>query len=285
MRKAAGIVLGAALAAAILIAYLPTLKWMVNRFDGIDSYYGHGYLIPFVFAYLLYRQRKVWMPELERLTRGGVALSAVLFTVAIAMNCLGHRLTIFFLSGLSLPLAIMAVGAMLFNPSGLARLWFPFLFLYAMVPLPNELLEVISTPLKVFVSHAAVAAVDLLGVPVILNGFEVHLRWGPLIVGNPCSGLRSLVSLTALAALVAHMSPLRPGLRLAVFLLAIPIAIACNFARITFLLLTADSRGLASVEPGTLAHDGSGYVMFAIALLTLVTASRWAEHQWPSTAN
>ncbi len=283
--KTSAILLASLLAAALIAAYLPTLEWMRERFAGIDSYYGHGYLVPFIFAFLLYRSREAWLPHIGRLTRGGVALSAAFFAAAIAMNFLGQRLTIFFLSGLSLPLTVLGVGAMLFNPAGLARLRFPFLFLYAMVPVPNELLELISTPLKILVSRAAVATVDLLGVPVILNGFEVHLRWGPLIVGNPCSGLRSLVSLTALAALVAYLSPLRPKARAAVFLMAIPIAIICNYARITTLLMIADSWGLASVEPGSPAHDGSGYALFALAFLTLIAVSRWLEKKWPSSAN
>lgn len=281
--KATAALLGAALVVAFIFTYLPTFHWMVERFNGVDSYYGHGYLVPLIFGYLLYRHRAQWLPEIGAVTRGGLILSASLFALAIVMNFLGHLLTIFFLSGLSFPVAVIAIGALLFNPRGLLKLWFPFLFLFFMIPLPNELLELVSTPLKTLVSKASVFTVDTFGIPVVLNGFEVNLRWGPLIVGNPCSGLRSLVSLSALAAIVAHLSPLRPAGRLVVFLMAIPTAILCNYGRITFLLFHADGYGLASVEPGTWAHDGSGYALFALALIALIACSRWMEKKWPST--
>ena len=41
----------------LVLIYLPTFVWMKARFDEAESYYSHGYLVPLVFAYLIWMKR------------------------------------------------------------------------------------------------------------------------------------------------------------------------------------------------------------------------------------
>jgi hypothetical protein len=43
--------------AACLLAYIPTFLWMHLRWTARDSYYSHGFLIPFIVAWFIWRQR------------------------------------------------------------------------------------------------------------------------------------------------------------------------------------------------------------------------------------
>lgn len=275
-------VIGAAILAALVVSYLSTFGWMLERFEGADSYYGHGYLIPLISGFLVYRQRAEWRPEIGRPDRLSLALGAALLVAAILLNFAGHLLTVFFASGIALILTVIGIGSILLNLRKHPRTAFPFLFLFFMVPLPNEFLEFLSIPLKTFVSKTSVAAIDFLGYPAILNGFEVTLKWGPVVVGNPCSGLRSLVALTGMGALVAYLGRLNGAGRALVFLFTIPTAILANFLRICFLLIFAHHHGLDSITPGTPAHDYSGLVLFAVALVLLL-AFTWVVEKWSFT--
>lgn len=274
--------LAAGILGIVVAAYIPTFRWMVERFEGADSYYGHGYLIPLVSLFLLYRLRKTWLPELGRPDRVGLLLGTGVLLLAALLNFLGHLLTIFFASGIAFVLTLVGIGIILLNlrrPTGAA---FPFLYLFFMVPLPNEFLEFLSIPLKRFVSEASVGAIDVLGYPAVLNGFEVTLKWGPVVVGNPCSGLRSLVAMTAMGALVAFIGRLNWRGRILAFLFTIPTAILSNFLRISFLLIFAHHRGLEAIAPGQPAHDYSGLVLFVVALALLLLFTRFME-KWRYT--
>lgn len=274
--------LAAGILGAVYAAYLPTFRWMLERFEGADSYYGHGYLIPLVSIFLLYRLRSHWLPELGRSDRTSLILGTGLLLLAACLNFMGHLLTVFFASGIAFILTLIGIGVILLNQSRPSRVAFPLLYLFFMVPLPNEFLEFLSIPLKHFVSHTSVGAIDFLGYPAILNGFEVTLKWGPVVVGNPCSGLRSLVAMTAMGALMAFIGRLNWRGRAAVFLFTIPTAIFSNFLRISFLLITAHHQGLASIVPGEPAHDYSGLVLFVVALALLIAFTRFME-KWQFT--
>lgn len=274
--------LAAGILGIVVAAYWSTFHWMFERFEGADSYYGHGYLIPLVSAFLLYRLRHAWLPELGRPDRTRLILGTGLLVAAAFLNFAGHLLTVFFASGIAFILTLVGIGVVLLNlrsPFGAA---FPFLYLFFMVPLPNEFLEFLSIPLKTFVSETSVRAIDFLGYPAVLNGFEVTLKWGPVVVGNPCSGLRSLVAMTAMGALVAFIGRLNWRGRVLTFLFTIPTAIFSNFLRISFLLIFAHHKGLDSITPGQPAHDYSGLVLFVVALTLLLLFTRFME-KWRFT--
>ena len=44
--------------ALLFIAYIPTFKWMVDRWMAPESYYGHGFLIPLISLYVLWQRRE-----------------------------------------------------------------------------------------------------------------------------------------------------------------------------------------------------------------------------------
>jgi exosortase/archaeosortase family protein len=88
-----------------------------------------------------------------------------------------------------------------------------------------------------------------------------------LSVVEACSGIRSLLSLSFLSLVYGYFFDGRPGMRLALLILTIPIAIIANAGRVTL-------TGLLSEQNPELArgfmHTAQGWVIFMIALASLV---------------
>jgi len=127
--------------------------------------------------------------------------------------------------------------------------------------------------MKLFAAHFATIAVQLLGIPLVREGSVVHLSNTTLVVGDPCSGLRSLISLTALGVLYAYLAKTSYPKRITLVLASIPIAIIANIIRVIGVIVVANFYGNRIVTDGLL-HDAFGFSVFVIALAGLILAGR-----------
>ena len=93
-----------------------------------------------------------------------------------------------------------------------------------------------------------------------------------LEVAQACSGIRSLVSLLTLAILLGKLTETSVRRRVALALLAVPVAIAANAARVAGTGLAADWIGARAAEG--FFHEFSGWLMFVIAFGLLLGAQR-----------
>ncbi len=259
----------AACGAAWLALFWPALQWMAERFDAHDSFYSHGWLVPVAGAWLIWQRRAHLRTVPVRPSAAGLALlvPAVLLHVAAA------RVYLHVVSGLAMLLALAGLVWTLAGPTWLARLRFPLLFLLFMVPLPGVLLISTSFYMKLFAARLATPLINLLGVTAVQAGSTIHLAHTDVIVDDTCSGLRSLISLLALATLWAAMLPAgtpRPQ-RLAIVAAAAPIAILANMARIVVLVLIAAVYGPSAAQG--FIHYGAGLVVFGVAVALLLAFS------------
>jgi len=90
-----------------------------------------------------------------------------------------------------------------------------------------------------------------------------------LLVAAACSGLNSLISLTALSLLyiyMRHQANVRYAALLAV--LAVPVALAANLVRVLMLILLTFHLGEAAGQ-GFL-HEFAGLTMFVAALVIMI---------------
>jgi exosortase len=165
---------------------------------------------------------------------------------------------------------IAGVVWFLLGTAALRRLAFPIGFLLFMVPLP--FVEPLSVPMAQFTGIIAASAVRLFGVPISISGSQVTLPNAALVVGAQCSGLRSIVSLLTLVALVIFVLQGPWWGKVLLALSAIPIAILGNVLRVTSLLVVANLWG---ADAGfKFYHDYSSIVFFLSALALLIMLSR-----------
>jgi exosortase len=259
--------------AAFIAAYYDTLFWMYGRFIAPDSYYSHGFLVPAVAGYFIWQQKE----HLRTLpiTTGwwGLALSLL----AVLLHLFGTIIYVFSVSGFSLYLLLIGISIFLCGPAISRAIWFPLAFLSLMFPLPSAVLNAISFPLKMFVAQAGAGIVSALGVSIYREGFNITIPAGTLLVGNPCSGLRSLIAFLALGAVFAYSGPLSAFRKWILFLLTVPIAILSNLIRVPILILVSHYWGLEAAGPETLVHTGSGILVFVLGFMLLFASSRLLE--------
>ncbi len=254
--------------ALLVLIYLPTFLWMKARFLEADTYYSHGFLVPLVFLFLIWMKRE----DLKNSKIAPMNIGLILLVPALFLHLVAYRWGINFISGFSLIIALFGLSLYLFGAEITRRLTFPFCFLVFMAPLPQVMIITISFKMKIFAAQVATSLIKLIGIPSLRVGSIVHLPNTSLTIGDPCSGLRSLISLTALGALYAYLAKISRIRRIVLFLVSIPLALVANIIRIVLLLIVAFVYG-SEVATGKF-HDISGFLLFIIALTGLIIAGR-----------
>ena len=145
---------------------------------------------------------------------------------------------------------------------------FPLLFLFFMVPLPATLFYAVAFPLQNLAARNAAWTLDLLGVPVLLDGNVIHLSQISLGVTEACSGIRSLISLLAVA--VAWAALTLPGIWAMAVLVAavVPITILANAGRVVATGLIGQWFGVEYAQG--FFHTFSGWLVFLFAFVCLL---------------
>ena len=250
------------IAIILIILYLPTFKWMNARFSEPESFYAHGFLLPFIVAYLIYDKRKFLKESpIKEEKRGRVILIA-----SLCVHLIASYFEINFISGFSLIGVLW--GLVLYNGGFVITkvLGFPLFFMVFMVPLPKATTLGLSFYMKMFA--AKIASFLIAGiVPLKSAGSLIYLPNGVLTVGAPCSGLKSLISLAALSLLFAHLTDFSLKKKAAFFLCALPIAFIGNIVRIMLLILAFYVYG-SEFTMGKF-HDFTGFLVFVIAFIGL----------------
>lgn len=243
------------------VVFLPTLRWLVQSWLG-NPYYSHGFLVPVVAGYLIWRKRDV---AVEPWSAG---LAVVALGVGLHIAALPWQLHILSAAGL----VTLIVGLILtFVGRRAVQQWaFPLAFLGTMIPLP--FVERLSPPLEAFVARYAALCVRPLGVAATTIGSQVRLASTAFTVGAPCSGLRSMVALLTLTVLFVYIVRGPWWGKITLLMAALPIAIAANLMRVSSLFFVADNLG---AEAGLrYYHTLSSPTLFLLAFGMLLLAGR-----------
>jgi exosortase len=243
--------------------FVPTLVWLVESWR-VHPYYSHGFILPLVAAWFAWRAR-----ERLRLEPGSDA-GLLIVALGIGLHVAAVRHAAYPLSALGL-LAVLLGGAVLVGGRGAARaVAFPLAIMALAIPVP--MVERLAPPLAAGVAQAAAGAAGFIGIGVAQAGAQLVVGDGAFVVGAPCSGLRSLVALGTLAVIFAGAIEGPVPRRLVLVALALPLALAANWARLAGLLWAADAFG---ADRGLqLFHALSGQLPFVGAIAGLVIAGR-----------
>ncbi len=263
----------AAVAPALALAVFAVLTWPVWRWLWGEwmgnEYYSHGILIPPVSLYLAYQRFRndkalVWRPGMD--SNAGLVLTGV--GLALYLWSLNNRA--FYLAAFAM---IIMIGGLVWTFGGAnvaRRLLFPVAYLALMVPLPW--VDRYTLPLAMFTGVCAGAIVRFLGLDVTIVGNAVTLPNADLVIGAQCSGVNSLIALTALMILAAYLVQGPLWGRLTLVVLAVPLAILGNILRVSSLLFVARAWG---AQAGfVFYHDYSGIAFFVVVLLLMLPITR-----------
>jgi exosortase len=259
------------LATLTAIAYIPTFIWMYDRWVAHDTYYSHGFLVPFISLFLIWLKRE----SLSKIEIKPSTLGWLFFLPGIITHVLSAKLQVYFTSGFSLIAVLIGLILLFFGKKILKQILFPVLFLVFMVPAPLVAISNTSFRLKIFASQVATKLINMMGVPAIREGSVIRTMHAQMVVEDPCSGIRSLIALIALGCLMAYFSNISKTKKVIIFLSSIPIAIATNVIRIVALSLASEMYG-TKFAMGWF-HDTMGILVFVFAFFGLSIVAKLLE--------
>lgn len=228
--------------------------WVQHRHSQAAlSDWGHAYIMPLIGGYLIWQARDRIQREIPTIFWPGLLplLMGVLCYFYFIVGISNHML-----QGLSMILALAGLSLFLTGPRIFRFLFLPISLLVFSVTISKQIMEKITFPLQLLASKGAGFLLRLFSMGgdwyfADVQGNTIHIRYAgrdiPLNVAEACSGLRMLIAFFALAAIVSVLSCRHWWQRIALMLLAAPVALLMNTLRVAVLgWLSLIDSGLAA---------------------------------------
>ncbi|HSW65007.1 MAG TPA: exosortase A [Dissulfurispiraceae bacterium] len=243
--------------------YAKIVPEMVMQWNN-DENYSHGFIVPFIAGYFFWqRRREIMELQTEQNWQGLGVIGFGLF-----MLLMGFLATEYFTMRSSLVVLLIGMVFFFLGKEVLKAMALPLGYLFFMVPIPYIIYDAAAFPLKLFVAKVSVFIMKISGVMVLREGNIIMLANTTLEVADACSGLRSLMSLIALAVAYAFMTQQGWLKRIIVIASALPIAVLTNMFRVIATGFLAQYWG-AGVAEGFF-HEFAGLAVFGVAMVLLV---------------
>lgn len=243
--------------------------WMLSRWNDSISYggadYSHGPLIPLVSLAVLWVKRREFLTAPKAVCQWGLAV----IVFALMIHWLGAKIQQTRLSLGALVLLLWGVPLYFYGWRVGKLLIFPCAYLIFCIPL--TFLDTLSFPLRIFATSFSTHMANMLGIGVFNSGSRILSDTSAgfqFDVADPCSGLRSLLAMTALTAVYAFFTQKTQLKKWLLFFASIPLALAGNCARILSIIIVSAAFGEKAALK--IYHDYSGYIMFVVAVSLMV---------------
>ncbi|UXY14633.1 exosortase B [Chitiniphilus purpureus] len=254
---------------ALAAIALPTIYTLTTTLWQSEEL-GHGPIILAMVLWLFWQKRMVLAVLPER-----PAKVACLGFGMLGMLCYAF--------GRSQGILLLEIGA--FIPFAMAMLlarrgWpavrvciFALFFMLFLLPLPGFIIDALTASLKQEVSSIAEHVLYAAGYPIARSGVLLNVGQYQLLVADACSGLNSMVSLSAIGLLYVYLNGHASVVRNLLLIAAIlPLAFFANILRVIALVLVTyhfgDEAGQGFV------HGAAGLFLFAAALSSLFILDR-----------
>jgi exosortase len=250
------------LLAVIFLTNIPVFEALIADWL-YDDNYSHGFLVIPIAIFLIWRKRKELIFP-ARPSGWGIFL----FGLGCLSLILGNAASELFTTRVSILMVITGISLYHLGVDNFKIVWFAFFFLLFMIPIPATIYYSATLPMQLFASKMTNNLLHLIGVPSVRQGNIIFLPKYTLEVVDACSGLRSLVSLMALAGLYGYLTLIGKVKPTILFFAAIPIAIAANIFR---LLVTAvGAYAISTRLADNFLHEISGLIVFLSALIVII---------------
>lgn len=252
----------AVLGVLLVVLYAAIVKRLVHQW-WVDPNFSHGFFVPLFSLFLVWKDRERLRKLEAQPSWWGLAVIAF-GLIALVVGVLGAELL---MSRCSLLFVIAGLIIYFRGWQNFRAVFFPWAFLFFMIPLPDLIMNHITIPLQFVSSDLATWLLRVAGVPVLQNGNVIQLPNMALDVVEACSGIRSLISLGVLAIIYGYLLEPSYSIRGLLVAAAVPIAVLANGLRIM-------GTGLTGLywEPSKAQgffHEFSGWVIFLTSLVTL----------------
>lgn len=259
---------------AVLILSFPTFIglnkiWQSNKaFDGLA-------LVPIMSLLLINRFRHKFSKTLLNITCSDLPYLIVSIIAMLLFSNLAH----YRISALGFILSIFFTFEVFwyktFRPYYLRFLS----FLILMIPIPTEVLKIITVLLQQF----CVIAVEgfygiILDQEFYRRGCDFYFNGCPqvIIIAEQCSGIQSMIGFIIMAAFFSFMDHLKPCLTLIMLFSSVLLSICLNLTRI-IITIEMKTHGLAQYTTAKM-HGLTGVIIFIIGCVILSKLSRFIRN-------
>lgn len=148
------------------------------------------------------------------------------------------------------------------------------------VAIPMGVLDSVGFHLRLGVIATTEMITGLVGIDLVRNGTQLFSPDGSYQydVAAACSGVRSLMAMLALSAIIGYLGPRSWVRRSGVFLLAFLLTFIGNVVRISAIVFAGEWFGQTA---GEIVHDWAGFIVFVIVL----GGVHWAANQLEEPAS
>jgi exosortase/archaeosortase family protein len=257
--------------------WYPLMKW--EAVWRRNSAWGHGYLIPLIAILLAHFRLKEFNPRRIQPCVWGL----VLILAGLVVRIWSQSLMFTFPGDLSFVVVVAGVVLLVLGWEMFRALWVPAVYLLLMIPWDTKYYEGVALPLQTMSAAATERFLGVLGYDRIpsevrdewLRSWNGHTLWvsrdvnvlhlasalrDPLNVAEACSGLHLLFAFVALGVLMAFMHRTPLWERLLIMGSSVPIAIFCNFIRVTLMALSSDALHFERLAAASNAPTWAKYV-------------------------
>ncbi len=250
---------GLLLVGVLAVLYAPVVRLLVYQWYS-DADYSHGFLVPVLSAYLIWQRRDSLRLVPRRPSPWGMVI--VLFSLGMLfLGSLGAELS---LARLSMVVTLCGLIVYFLGSAMLRAMAFPVAFLLFAIPIPTIIYNEIVFPLQFIASRFATRTLEMLNLfPIMREGNVLVLPHMTLQVVEACSGIRSLMSLLALAAGYGYLVERSVTVRWILLIAMVPLAIISNGTRVMITAIMANYIGPKAAEG--FMHEFSGWVIFVVA--------------------
>ena len=250
----------------LAVLYLPSLY---DLFTGIWSQdeQMHGPIVLGISVWLMYRNWHAMelAAENKRTSNWGWPI----FIFGLLLYAIGRSQDILMFEIGSVIWLLVGLLILERGTAALKAQWFALFFMLFMVPLPSEVVDTVTMPMKMAVSYVAEQVLFWAGYPIGRKGVILQIGQYMLLVADACAGLHTLLTLEALGLLylnIVRRDSLFRNVGLA--MLIVPISFTANVIRVMALSLITYHFGDAAGQ-GFL-HGFAGMVLFLSALLLII---------------
>jgi len=229
--------------------------------------YSHGFIIPLIAGYLLWRRRM----ELRDSLKSSSPLGFIVFSLGLVLYILGSIGEEEFVQRISLPVALLGIVYFLNGRKTAQLCLFPIAYLFFMIPVPYPFYKALSLKLRLLDSMVAASWSSFLGVPVYIEGYFLHLPHITLEVADACSGILSIFALMAIGIFYTYIFPTKVWKKVLMLVFLIPIAILSNVVRIVSIAVLIYYSGDWILH--STFHKFNGTFNFLLGLTALILIS------------
>lgn len=251
----------------ILASYWQSAWGMVAIWARSDTY-AHGFVVPLISLWLVWRQRAVLAPLVPR----PGPLAWLLMAGAAGLWLAGELVAVNAATQWALVLLIVLSVPAVLGWQVARALTFPLLFLFFAVPMGDFLMP----RLMDWTADFTVLALRASGIPVYREGLQFVIPSGTWSVVEACSGIRYLIASVMVGCLFAYLSYHSARKRWLFVGVAVLVPLVANWVRAYLIVL------LGHVSGNTLAtgvdHLIYGWAFFGVVMgVMFLLGARWTD--------